>query len=117
MINITIPADKARAAAMLLRAAAIVGAGFKSGDTEYKASELADMLDPPSPSLRAEVAEAARQVISKYDWNYDYPSEALALAVLAVVRRHVDDLPGRGGSHLHCFNRDDVLRLLNGGDE
>ena len=115
----TIPAHQAKRWATYLR----------SIDDSYYAGarELADLLDPPAPSLRDEVAAAMSESWAERDgW------EAAADAVLAVVRRHVEGLNrvaiDRDGSLAYVPDgdmvyrddvllmvyRDDVLLLLGG---
>ena len=110
MTDITIPADVAKQIANVLR-------GIRIAYPE-RCDEWADLLDPPAPSLRDEVAAAMSESWAERDgW------EAAADAVLAVVRRHVEGLNrvaiDRDGSLAYVPDgdmvyRDDVLLLLGG---
>ena len=104
MTDITIPADVAKQIANVLR-------GIRIAYPE-RCDEWADLLDPPAPSLRDEVAAAMSESWAERDgW------EAAADAVLAVVRRHIEGMSSRYWvSDSPMLRRDDVLRLL-GGDE
>ena len=113
MSDVTIPADAAKAAAVILRVAAMKDAALKGQDgTRYRAADLADLLDPPAPSLRDELIDAVIQ----------HPGDATGAVddFLAVVRRHVEALTwvsmgdGVAGVWVRGIDRDDVLRLLGG---
>ena len=88
--------------------------------------DWADLLDPPKPSLRDEVAS----VLLDNGWTCEYHEPdaycgecrrlyaVTADAVLAVVRRRIEGLlswPSSGGDVV--VSRQDVLRLLGGGDD
>ena len=107
MSDITIPAAVAKDIADYLR------------DSGHRGTWL-DLLDPPPPSLRGEVARLLEPLLL-HDTGED--AREAAGDVLAVVRRHVEalhnfptpDHTGTGG--VDFLARDDVLRLLKGGDE
>lgn len=103
MTEVTIPADVARRIAGVLRHHADTVPPGSPAASQWGA--LADLLDPPKPSLRDEVAAAMSE-----SWAERNGWEAAAAAVLAVVRRHVEGLFEPHGSNL--IDRDDVLRLL-----
>lgn len=91
--DVTIPREDARKWADALRDAF----DQLGGSAPLGLIGLADLLDPPAPSLRDEVAAAIRAE----GWTCDYHEPdtdcgdcvAMTDAVLAVVRRHVDDPP------------------------
>ena len=105
MTDVTIPQDVAKDAAELLREA------FPSerGGNE-DANRLADLLDPPSPSLREQVAEA--MVASGDDAATVFDADA----VLTVVANWLaaQPLAPRNGAGLISRQRDHDVRLIRG---
>lgn len=101
MSDITIPEELAKNVAAELRHAA--RSAYAMENRPSTLNQWADMLDPPPPSLAAE--------LTRITYRGD--------EVLALVRRHVEGL----GYHQHrtagtpCVNRDDVMRLLGGTDD
>lgn len=108
--DVTIPCEMAADIAKALRNVAESWKPLGRSLAVERLSEWADLLDPPPPSLRDEVAS----VLVRADW-----SEALCHtdAVLAVVRKRVADLRHQWGGDGWIVRYDDVLQLLGGGDE
>ena len=111
MSDITIPAADAKRIAQALRHESKGGhrdhIGCPSCEAMWRAADLLD--PPPAPSLRDEVAAA---IAFRTNDLYD----DAASAVLAVVRRHVEGMPGTRPDEHGLLRRYEVLRLL-GGDE
>lgn len=105
-VTITIPADQAREFARVLR-------GPLAGLGRDHMTALADLLDPPAPSLRDEVLERIDNGTA-----HRYDADHITDVVLAVVRRHVEAMPvwGGVGGDPDWLVRDDVLRLLGGAE-
>lgn len=108
MTDVTIPREMAKDIANYLR--------YQMGreGMPMPLAGYADLLDPPPPSLRDEVAEAiAGSYRNDGAWKIKWQEHADA--VLAVVRRHVEALPASvivpDAEYLY---RDEVLRLLDG---
>ena len=99
MTDITIPQDVAKYHANRLREPAM------SMPPSVEDRELADLLDPPAPTLRERVAEALGTVPSGEDWTYE------AVAALAVIADAVEALPTSANAYL---SRTAVLALLRG---
>lgn len=84
--DVTIPREDARKWADALRDAF----DQLGGSAPLGLIGLADLLDPPEPSLRDEVIEAVRVAA---EWSNYYGTGKVADAVLAVVRKRVLRLP------------------------
>ena len=74
---------------------------------------LVTLLDP-SRSLLNAVADAITARTGYGDKDDSWNKE-LAATVLSIVRDHVEAMPAV--AQMQCLMRDDVLRLLNGGDK
>lgn len=101
--DVTIPRETARRMAAWMRQRNYSAAG-----------EWADLLDPPQPSLRDEVAKAI--ALDTAGYSRPEPSDySLADAVLALVRKRVLRLPRhkvfQRGWHVRL---DDLIALLGG---
>ena len=110
MTDITIPADVAKQIANVLR-------GIRIAYPE-RCDEWADLLDQPAPSLRDEVVKAMQNILGYADEHGLAPmaAEDATDGLLAVVRRHVEGMPGTRPDEHGLLRRYEVLRLL-GGDE
>ena len=107
--GVTIPADTAKKIAHELRAQAARNCvPISAGVNDW--TRWADVLDPPPPSLRDEIAGV-------YSLG-ETLGTGVADSVLAVVRRHVEALPRwfHEPDGLRALDRDDVLRLLGADD-
>lgn len=118
MSDVTISADVAKEIASRLR---IHGAGHRKldGNPDVRYYELADILDPPAPSLWDDMVQTQKDVYLNWGGTA-YAYSKMTAALLAVVRRHVEGLDSDVGPNpddVVTVNRDDVLRLLGGTDE
>ena len=107
MSDVTIPSETARRIAGVLRMHADTVPTGSAAATQWGA--LADLLDtPPESSLRDEALSIVRDADP-------YLPLTVADDILAVVRRHIEALPMSSIYGIDRLDRDDVLRLLNGG--
>lgn len=102
--DVTIPRDTAKSVAGYLRSIAVASGGLRIGQ---QLLDYADLLDPPQPSLRDEVALVLGQVDIRY-------SLALADEVLAVVRKRTEGLTFWYFDGRSVVERNSVLSLLGG---
>ena len=106
MSDVTIPAEVARRIAGVLRFHAETVPRSPAGE---QWSALADLLDPPpESSLRDEALSIVRDADP-------YLPLTVADDILAVALRHIEALPMSSIYGIDRLDRDDVLRLLNGG--
>lgn len=96
--DVTIPRETAKRWAAFLRASA-----QDRLNPDWR--PLADLLDPPLPSLLDEVASVIGPLVADM-----FTARVYAEAVLARAREHIEAMPERA-------YRDDVLALLGGDDE
>ena len=107
MSDVTIPSETAKRIAGVLRMHADTVPTGSAAATQWGA--LADLLDtPPESSLRDEALSIVRDADP-------YLPLTVADDILAVALRHIEALPMSSIYGIDRLDRDDVLRLLNGG--
>lgn len=99
--DVTIDRETAQRLAVLLRG--------EASTTKEERLRLADLLDPPPPSLRDEVELCLRDTVSQWQGEDFFPQTD---AVLAVVRKRIEALPVGAGGCWSAGCADVVLALF-----